>query len=225
MAIKKIVTTRYIDDEGFEYAFEPISDTLKIISGGRGKKKIYKAGYLVQDKSPTSPDEDGDDNLFLVHYHRDFEVRRDDIITKNDAVNWYRKTFEDYEDENGKVPENIPQTENYWIFPVAAYIHSGVYLYIPGHKPSNVYLQHDSWDTSHVGLVLVAKSEWPKENNALEAAKGHLEYWNQYLSGDVYGIVVEKYNADKEQVEEDSCWGYFGFENAKEEMEATLKYF
>ena len=27
----------------------------------------------------------GDDNLFLVHYHRDFDIRRKEIITEDDA--------------------------------------------------------------------------------------------------------------------------------------------
>jgi hypothetical protein len=204
MAVKKVVTVKYIDDEeGFEFAHQPVDDTLKIIQTEEG----FKAGYLVQDDGYRSPDEDGDDGLFLVNYHGDFEVKRDKVITKDDVREYY---------QSGK------KIAGYWAFKLASYIHSGVYLYLQDHRPANVYLQHESWDTSHVGLVLVSRKEWKTEKKALKAAQGLVEEWNQCLSGEVYGVVVETYNKNKEQVDDDSCWGYYGLEHAKEELAFVL---
>lgn len=76
MAVKKIVKTTYIgteEAEGFEFTFEPIEDSLTISKTAGG----YEARYLVQDNADAGSLEDnGDDGLFLVGYHRDFTVDR-----------------------------------------------------------------------------------------------------------------------------------------------------
>lgn len=51
-----------------------------------------------------------------------------------------------------------------------------------------------------------------------EALRQDLETWNTYLSGDVYGIVVE--DADGREV--DSCWGFYGLDYAREEAASML---
>jgi hypothetical protein len=212
--VKKIVKTRYIDeDEGFEYTFEPVEDsiTIKKIKGG------FEARYLVRDDFlDRGPDDEGDDNLFLVHYHRDFEIKRDSIITKNDLRNWYRDDFEDYKEDPDDENEvaKFPLSETYHIFPVAAYIHGGVVLSLG----SGSHFPDQRWDVSHVGAVLVSKKEWEEEGKAWEAAKGHVETWNQYLSGDVYGCVLETYDKKKNQIDHDSCWGFYGHKYALEEI-------
>ena len=204
MAVKKVVNIKYIDDEeGFEYQHQPVDGTIKIIKTADG----FKAGYLVQDEGYQSPDENGDENIFLVNYHRDFEVRRDKVITMDEVRDHYL---------------NGTKIKGYWAFKLSCYSHSGVYLFLADHRPANVYLQHESWDTSHVGLVLVSKKEWKREKKALAAAQALVEEWNQCLTGDVYGVVVETYNAEKERVDEDACWGYYGLEHAKEELTFVL---
>jgi hypothetical protein len=40
-----------------------------------------------------------------------------------------------------------------------------------------------------------------------------VETWNQYLSGDVYGFIIE----DGEGTDVDSCWGFYGLETVKQE--------
>jgi len=216
--IKKTTITRYENEDGFEFTFEPAEDSLTIIKTKEG----FEARYLVHDDELTrGPDENGDNGLFLVHYHKDFEIRRDKIITQNDAKNWYRRTFEDYayEDESGKevIPSNIPQAVDYFIYPVTAYIHSGVALYL-----GNTTHPFDSqgWDTSHVGLVLASKKEFKDEDEAEKAAKGLIKTWNCYLSGDIWGCVRETYDKKKEQVDQESCWGYYGYEYALEELKS-----
>jgi hypothetical protein len=210
--IRKVITTRFIDDEkGFEFYHEPVKDTLIIQETPEG----FEARYLVQDDSAMPPDEMDDDNLFLVNYHRDFDVRRDKIITENDLQNWYRKDFSDYDDGEGNLPDNIPQAAEYWIFSLAAYIHGGVCLSLG----SGSHFPDQRWDVSHVGAVLVNRKEWPTKNKAIEAAENKVKEWNQYLSGDVYGIVKETYNKEKKQVDHDSCWGFYGHRYALEALQ------
>lgn len=205
MTIKKIVTTRYVDDNGFEFMFEPIEDTLTIEQTEEG----YIARYLTQDQDPQIPEMD--DNAFLVNYHRDFDVRRDQIITKDDLANWYQAAYR----TSKEIPEHIDQEEQYWIFSLSMLSHSGVRLYLGYTTPP---CDPGGWDTSHVGAVLIAKSEWETEEAARKYAEGMIKEWNFYLSGDVWGIVKETYDEDKEQTDEQSVWGFYGSEHAKQEL-------
>lgn len=52
----------------------------------------------------------------------------------------------------------------------------------------------------------------------MKAAKGCIEMWNQYLSGDVYGVVVETYDPLKNQIKNDAVWGFYGFKYAMQEL-------
>jgi outer membrane lipoprotein SlyB len=158
---------------------------------------------IYQDDNPESPDDWKDDNLFLVHYHRDFEIDRDSIITKDDTRKWYQG-------------EKIPQEKDYYIFPVEAYIHGGVSLAFSqqGNFPDR------QWDVSHVGLILASKKEFKSKEKAKESAKGLLETWNQSLSGDVYGFDVSDPKTG-ESIE--SVWGFYGIDEVKKEAEDVAK--
>lgn len=187
--IKKIVS--YVNEDGFAFNFEPIEDTLSI----KKTKDGFEARYLIQDETAQCPDEDGDDALFLVNYHSDFQVERDSIITEDDAKNWWKGT------------EKVEQEKDYFIFGLSCLVHSGVWLSLE----NNFQCDPGGWDTSHVGLVLVSKKEAKKVEKALELAQGLIEYWNQYLTGDVYCTVKETYSKKKEPIDYDvmgSCYGY-----------------
>ena len=189
----------------------------------------YK-GYKIkirQDEDCESPNDWGDEDLFLVYDHRQFTVKR--------------KGFE---------PQDIYESglayeEEHWIFPVEAYIHSGVSLSLfSGTKQCR-------WDSSVSGYVLVSKEEFKDLETATKAAEGLIETWNQYLSGDVWGFIVEKpnttYSISKEDFdtlittgtftsdnflkvidvedeweEVDSCWGFYGQDAAINEAKLVI---
>jgi len=200
---KRVTSTTYVTyvtDEGFHFTFEPIEDTLTI----EETKDGYEAKYLTRDEEPPNPNEFGDESLFLVHYHRDFDIRKDDIIKEDDARALYQG-------------EKIPQEKDYWIFPVEAYIHSGVSLTLKSFK-GMLPQGHYEFDTSRVGLVLVSKKEFKSNDKAQKAAETLIETWNQYLSGDVYSCVKETYNKKKEQTDYDVVGGFYGYKYAIEEL-------
>ena len=58
------------------------------------------------------------------------------------------------------------------------------------------------WDVSQLGLVFVSKKEWARRPAARKAALGLISTWNDALSGNVYGYVIEPGG--------DSCWGFYG---------------
>lgn len=194
-------STKYISKEGFEFNFEPLEDTLTV----EQTKDGYTAKYLIRDEFTDSPDETGDDSFFLVHYHRDFEVKRDNLITEDDARNIYQ----------GK---KIPQEKDYWIFPVDAYIHGGVSLSLSGGFRGRLPEGHERFDVSSVGLILVSKKEYKTKSQANKQAGYLLENWNQYLSGDVYSLVNETYNKNKTNIDYDILGGSYGFKESKKAL-------
>lgn len=194
--IKKITHTIYKDEErGFEYVFEPIDDTIIALETETG----FEIKYLCFDETPISPDDWADGSLFLVHYHRDFHIENK-IITKYILRQWYQDTTE---------PE---ETKDFWVFPVAAYIHSGVVLSLGSGKHFPDY----QWDVSRVGAVLASRKEFETKEKAQKAAKSLIKDWNCYLSSDVYCLVKENYDKNKKQIDYDVVGGYYGYKNAKE---------
>ena len=180
---------------------------------------IYEEAYknvvikIYRDDDSQSPEEWQDENLFLVAYHRDFTVDKKisqglaQCITNNGK----------YEDDsiNDEARQYI---KDYYIFGLEAYIHSGVHLSLL--HESN-YLDR-AWDVSQLGLVFVSKKEWKSRKAAKEGASALLETWNDYLSGNIYGYVIE----DKEGENLDSCWGFYGDyeENALKEARDIAEY-
>ena len=88
----------------------------------------------------------------------------------------------------------------------------------------------DRWDSGQVGYIYTDKKtimetggmlqnengncvkitdrNWKKA--AYQWMEGEVEVYDQYLTGEVYGIITEEYDAYTDDWEEkDSCWGFF----------------
>ena len=143
---------------------------------------------IFYDESPQSPDDWGNEDAFLVYDHRDLTITRKGYDPQDIFDNCYSQNKKIY--------------EGYWIFPVYALIHSGIWLsmrrttFTQGCDPGG-------WDTSFRGFMLVKRQKgWTyTENKAYDVANSMLTEWNDYLSGNVFG-----YQTDTD----DSVWGYYG---------------
>ena len=143
-----------------------------------GKYKID----VVQDEDANSPDFWGNDDVFVVYDHRQFDVRR--------------KGFEPRDIFDHTSSRNKMFYDGHYVFVLYAYIHSGVALSVGDHNFPDA-----RWDVSSTGFVLVQRQKnWTwKRSEALKVAKAVTEEWNQYLRGDVYGYKV----SDMTGVEDD----------------------
>jgi hypothetical protein len=153
------------------------------------KCKNYKL-VVEQDVDSESPNKWGNEDMFLVYDHRQFTVPRDGFKPENIYVHLLK---------DGRENEIF---DNYYIYPVAAYIHSGIALSL-----TNSF-ERQGFDTSVKGFVLVEKEsledecykDWLSTNKsdyyklAKYQAEGLIETWNQYLSGDVYNFTLHKAN-------------------------------
>ncbi len=147
---------------------------------------------ILQDEHASSPSEWGDDSLFLVANHRQFYVPVPG-----------EKRLPQYGNE---VADRFAKTHH--IFDLEAYIHSGVRLALSGEGN----FPDRCWDVSQLGYVFASKSEWKTRKEARKAALSLVETWNDYLSGDVWGYVVE----DDDGNCLDACWGFYGDDGKKE---------
>lgn len=79
----------------------------------------------------------------------------------------------------------------------------------------------EEWGTDAdklAGLLAEALTDECKEK-AQKYMRGEIETWEQYFQGDVYGVVVH----DKNGEVLDSCWGFYGYDYAKDECASMGK--
>jgi len=111
-------------------------------------------------------------------------------------------------------------------------------LYSYEHGNIALSLSNDSypfncrWDSGQVGYVIIRRKKIIEEflpskkrltlkvrERAMGCAKGEIRTYNQYLCGDTYG-----YSVKNEDSEVDSCWGYYGIEDAITEAKSVVDY-
>lgn len=150
----------------------------------REYKEIKFKGLTFEVRQDDSDDSfdvlDEDEFCFLVNYHRDFWITRDEIITEDEVRDLYqgKKNWDKVEKEKG-----------FWIFELSCLIHGGVWLNFGG---GGFVSDSYGWDTSRVGLVLVSKKIAKTMKKAEEIGRDFVDQYNKVLSGDVYNILVKK---------------------------------
>ncbi len=141
---------------------------------------------ILYDEYPEGPDQWANEDCFLVYDHGDFgvEVKGFDPTEIWEHIQETKKWFYD----------------GYYVFPVYAYIHSGITLSMG----RSGYPFTCPWDTSMRGFALVKRMKgWTYTRTKAEVvAKSVVEEWDDYCTGQVFGYVVDE--------GEDSCWGYIG---------------
>ena len=96
--------------------------------------------------------------------------------------------------------------------PVHAYEHGGITISASGRRAG-----WDSFDSGQLGFVYVSNSDVYKEfkvtaitqeirEKVEDILRGEVETYDDYLTGQVYGYIIEDENG--EQL--DSCWGFLG---------------
>lgn len=173
--------------------------------------EVYKNHIIeiIPDYDAESPERWDDGAVFLVGFHRDFTVEHEgmDQETVSNALRLklhgkISAVDEDYKESAREL------NKKYHIFPLAAYIHSGVRLSLGrdqfrGRLPQG----HYEFDTCTLGAVFVEKSEVRNRSKAEKNAAGLVDTWNDYLAGNVYGYRV-RHEGEDDDIE--SVWGFYG---------------
>ncbi len=198
-------TVYMIDD--FETTFEPIEGSIKI----KKTKEGYEIKYLKQDNNSENPRKGFFDNLgTMVCFHRRYNLGDKHNYKKDDYNSW-----EELKDAICR-SEIVPI-----ILPLYLYDHSGISMrtYSHGH--------HVAWDCGQAGYIYVTKEKIKEEygkvtEKTIERAKqvliGEVETYDQYIRGEVYCCVVDKYDKEKNLCDYDVVGGYFGYDYAMEAL-------
>ena len=181
----------------------------------KDRKFKLTEGHILkiwQDQYDESPDSWGNEDMFLVYEHRNFTVTRTGFAPH--SIHNYLVLSS----KADSIDLRNDEYDNYWIFVVYAYVHSGVSLSLRNYE----YPFNSRWDTSTTGFVLVEKERYIEgkkptivtKPEAKKYAQGLIDTWNIYLSGEVYGYSIYEEttckccgNTEEEQI--DSCAGFY----------------
>lgn len=166
---------------------------------------------IEQDESPESPREWSNVGVLCLDGLKNYD------LVDSGAEGFIDKADDQYE------YMRLARKEYPIVLPVMAYIHGGMSLYVGEHKTCQ-------WDSGFAGCIYATR-ESIKENFGYErlnekrieiitkAMEQEIETMNQYINGDVYGYIVEDEDGDHL----DSCWGFYGYEEAEREGKEALK--
>ncbi len=194
---------------------------------------------IICDSDPMSPRE-WDNAGVMVCEHRNYNLGddngRDAAKEAVRASSYYRESWESY-DAKGMLDLDYPPSlwaairrcADIIAYPLYLYDHSGITIRMSegGGNPFSC-----QWDSGQVGFTFMTKAkaleEWGNGGTRLTPAirakatacmKGEVETYDMYLTGDVWGYVVEDEDGD----ELDACWGYYGLEDAIEQGQHAAK--
>jgi len=167
-----------------------IPEHLRVVTHKSYCTSCYQRNFTTIEETGTKCGKCGLETRVNRNYYRTSKGRP--FVTKEDCQAFVNKE-KDYD---------LSFFKKYHVFGLEAYIHSGVVLAL-----SNEGNFCDrSWDVSQVGLVFISREEFKRRDRARKMALGHIETWNDYLSGSVYGYSIE----DQEGNSFDSCGGFYG---------------
>ena len=122
----------------------------------------------------------------------------------NDLLTQY-----DYNGDYDNLKEIMDYMSTYGtVFPVSMTDHSYLSVYVG--KPN------DYWDSGYIGIVFIQSSYMDKYGYTESYINDILDTYTQYLNGEMYAYVVEKYTSDGMEYV-NSCCGYYDIEECKED--------
>jgi len=159
---------------------------------------------IIQDDCDINPREEFDHIATMFCEHRRYTLgdkKADDIRVENERTG------------------ELEFPDGYLVLPLYLYDHSGLTISTGAFSCR--------WDSGQVGYIYMSKKDaianFGKKRltkkviaRALDCMRAEVKEYDDYLTGNVYGFEYEQVavNADGEEqmLEEDSCWGFFGYD-------------
>jgi hypothetical protein len=181
---------------------------------------------IVQDQDAMNPRKEYDNNVGrMVCWHRRYDLGDEHSYDIND--------FRTREDALKHLAEDHGPIAV--LLPLFLYDHSGITISTSSFSCP--------WDSGQVGFIFCTRAKaietWGKKRLTKKVIEqvtkcliSEVETYDQYLTGDVYGFVIETLvrDDDGETIEDadgeelDSCWGFFGLEYAIAEGKQAAEY-
>ncbi len=180
----------------------------------------YK-GYTIkikQDEDAQSPSPRENDNLgTMVCFHgRHTLGDTDHGLQSGDFSGWNALKVYIEKELKGTI-----------ILPLYLYDHSGLRIKV-GSFQGLLSQGHAEFDSGQVGFIYITSEKIRREYSKKRVSpkfkatvtgflESEVKVYDQYLSGDVWGYVIEKDGKDAE-----SCWGFYGQDFCLEEAKALI---
>ena len=165
------------------------------IKHGKAILKIH------QDTDPMNPRTEWDNLGSMICLHSRYNLGD-------------KHSFRDSEDIHEHIKENNIKS----VLPLYLYDHSGITINTTGF--------YCPWDSGQVGFIWIEDDKIRSEYGVkrisrklrlrmLEYLKAEVETYDDYLTGNVYGFTYHEEirinpNGDTKDINEDSCWGFYG---------------
>ena len=144
-------------------------------------------------------------------------------IAQAEAINIKVREVNKWHEFAGKVDILKTEYNAIIVLPLYLYDHSGISIKVGDFYNVGLPQGHARFDSGQVGFIYVTaediKTNYIKKRvtkklikKAVELLKLEVDTYNKYLTGEVYSIVREDYNKDKEQVNYDIVGGYLGYD-------------
>jgi len=188
-----------------------------------GDKHTHSDPFDFRQNLAGKFDDDLDDKIEALNNDR-YQELVDDGASHDSAVNTV-------DSEISALISSTLEENGVIMLPLNLYDHSGLSMSVSGFSCQ--------WDSGQVGWIYVTGKQIEKEygdrspesiERAKNLLKGEVETYDQFLRGDVFGINIETFvNAGSveepvwEQENIDSCWGYFGYKFAEEELKSQFE--
>ena len=163
---------------------------------------------IQRDEDAGPPD--WDSLAKIVTWHRDCKLK----VSRDEPEFNTPEEFVEYMKEEGGMA-----------YPVFMYDHSGRTI-----SMTPFSCQFDSGQLGYVYITKAMLKEWghdwkrlsPKRKNTIKSwCESTVKVWDSYLTGEVYGYEVIS-DCDSEV---DSCWGFYGLDDIKPQIEELEKEF
>lgn len=174
---------------------------------------------IIQDLDPLNPREEYDNLGKMICFHRRYNLGDNHDIKQNGLASW--------DDLKRKIEKEYNPAV---ILPLFLFDHSGITISVGAES----FFQQDpqGWDWGQIGFIFVPKEDVyneysvkrisPELNDKVsKVLQGEVENYDYFLRGEMYGFEI--LDEDDETVE--SCYGYFGEDEAKKCGEDYLKSF
>ena len=178
---------------------------------------ITKRIVIRPDSDPLSPRDD--DNVgTMVCWHRRYKLG--DEQPKGSSREWLLRLADqlvggfgtDVDDVSDEHITRVIEKHICVKLPLYLYDHSGITMNTTGFSCK--------WDSGQVGWIYAtwekARHEWSGSDEeiraqAVECLLSEVKVYDQYISNEAYGFVIEQYDADTDEWNEtEACWGFYG---------------
>lgn len=203
------------------------------------EQTINYRGYtinIVTDNDPMNPRTEWDNAGVMCCWHSRYNLgdmesngrsgreHRSYPISKNysepidllyELAGVDRSEYQDEQYEKTGSYEDMDTADLYKLIEEKGTIIKSLYLY--DHSGITISTSPFScgWDSGQVGYIYMTKEKMEEEGWTKEQAdkylEGAVETYDNFLTGEVYGYRITKYNEEIEDDDDlDSCWGYYG---------------